>query len=107
MRESLKFSRKILLHQHGELCDTAVTVSGLTWRFVFGADLDGSVVVPLDSLGRPYSDSSKEGFEVTMHRGRGYGFEANKTHITLTRETNAVATGVYFDNPISNRMLNC
>ena len=96
-RECLKFSCKILSYQQGELCDTAVTVSGMTWRFVLGADLDGGTVavVPLDSVGRPYSDSSKEGFEVTMHRGRGYGFEANETHITLTRGENAVATGWY------------
>ena len=79
----------------------------MTWRFVLGADLDGGAVVPLDSLGRPYSDSSKEGFEVTMHRGRGYGFEANETRITLTRETNAVATGISSGNLISNNMLNC
>ena len=78
----------------------------MTWRFVLGGDLDGGAVVPLDSLGRPYSDESKEGFEVTMHRGRGYGFEANETLITLTRETNAVATGTHSDNLIANNMLN-
>ena len=78
----------------------------MTWRFVLGADLDGGAVVPLDSLGRPYSDSSNEGFEVTMHRGRGYGFEANETLIALTRETDAMATGISSDNMIANNMLN-
>ena len=96
----VEYSCEILLDnpiQKGELCDTAVTVSGLTWRYVFGADLDGGAVIPLNSLGRPYrnSENGKEDLEVTMHRGRGYKLEGNETHLSLTRQPDAVATGEY------------